>query len=235
MKKLIAFMTCMILFACQKESTEVPSTQTPILIPEAAVLSFPKDKELCLSASKLNETYSDVSFEWQVAKNTNSYDVTVTNLNTNQSQTKYTTANKIDITLEAGVPYSWFVVSKSNSSNEKTNSTVWKFYLSGNGSANLAPYPADGLVPKSGASVGLVDGKATLSWVGQDPDSKTLSYEIFVDTDPAKVKNHEVTAIKTTTNTTSISLKSGQIYYWQIKTNDGNLSSFTQVFSFRTI
>ncbi len=225
----------LLLVSCQKESADNKPAPAVAPAPEAAVLSLPKDKELCLGGTKLNGSYSEVSFEWQASKNTNSYDVTITNLNTNQSQTKFTTINKLDLALEAGIPYSWYVTSKSNVSNSTTNSVTWKFYLSGNGGANLAPYPADGLVPKSGTTVNLVDGKATFSWVGQDPDSNNLTYEIYLDTDQAKVLKEEIAPIKSSSNTTSITLKSGQIYYWKVKTSDGNLSSFTQVFSFRTL
>ncbi|MEY4383753.1 MAG: hypothetical protein RI995_1295 [Bacteroidota bacterium] len=235
MKRLICFLLLFTTWSCTKDQAQeiVPVTTSPP--PSAATLSIPANNELCLSGSKLNDTYTEVSFEWQAAQNTTSYDVVITNLNTNISQTSLSKTNKTTIILEAGIPYSWNVISKSSTSNTTATSATWKFYLSGNGKANLAPYPADGLVPKSGASVGLVDGKATFSWTGQDPDSNTLSYEVYLDTDINKVSKHEVAPIKSSTNTTSIPLKSGQIYYWQVKTFDGNLSSFTQVFSFRTI
>lgn len=235
MRNAIVLGCLLLLLSCQKDSAE--NNVAPVIAPapEAAILSLPKDKELCLGGTKLNGTYSEVSFEWQASKNTNNYDVTITNLNTNQSQTKFTTLNRIDVALEAGIPYSWYVTSKSNVSNTTTNSVTWKFYLSGNGGANLAPYPADALVPKSGTTVNLVDGKATFSWVGQDPDSNTLTYEIFLDTDQSKVVKEEVAPIKSSSNTTSIALKASQVYYWKVKTSDGNLSSFTQVFSFRTL
>lgn len=235
MRNAIVLGCLLFLVSCQKDSADNKPAPAVAPAPEASLLSLPKDKELCLGGTKLNGTYSEVSFEWQASKHTDSYDVTITNLNNNQSQTKFTTLNKLDIALEAGIPYSWYVTSKSNASKEKTNSTIWKFYLSGNGGANLAPYPADGLVPKSGTTVNLVDGKATFSWVGQDPDSNTLTYEIYLDTDQAKVLKEEVAPIKASSNSASISLKASQIYYWKVKTSDGNLSSFTQVFSFRTL
>ena len=237
MRKLVLILFSMLLFSCGKDSAETTPIVPVAPAPTAAILSLPADKELCLGANKLNETYSEVSFEWQAGKNVTGYDITITNLNTNVSQTKYTTQNKIDVVLEAGMPYSWYLTSKSNSSSEKVNSTTWKFYLSGNGVSNLAPYPADGLVPKSGASVGLIDGKANLSWVGSDPDSNvnTLTFEVFIDTDKDAVLKQSVSSIKTSKPSTTVSLKSGQIYYWMVKTTDGNLSSYTQIFSFRTI
>ncbi len=236
MKQLLALMLVFGLFSCQKESGgNVTPTPTVVQDPSAATLTLPADKELCLGGNKLNSTYTEVTFEWQAAKFTDNYDLTITNLNTNDQQVKFTTLNKMDVILEAGVPYSWFVTSKSNASKVKTNSNVWKFYLSGNGSVNLAPYPADGLIPKSGSSISLIDGKATLSWTGLDPDSNKLSYEIFIDTDINKVIKREIPANKTSEKTISLALKPGQIYYWQVKTSDGSLSSYTQVFSFRTI
>lgn len=235
MRKIIGIGLMVFIFACQQKETNETPTPAIIQPPGASTLSLPKDKELCLGGNKLNSTYTEVSFEWQSAKNTDNYDLTITNLNTNTSETKFTSIPKMDVILEAGVPYSWFVTSKSNTSSIKTNSTIWKFYLSGNGNTNLAPYPADGLIPKSGSTLSLVDGKATLSWIGQDPDSNNLSYEVYLDTDQSKVSKHEISPIKSTTNLITTPLKSGQIYYWQIKSSDGILSSYTQVYSFRTI
>ncbi len=236
MKKLLLIGLLFGVLACSKDADTTAPTAQNTAPPTAATLTAPADKELCLGANKLNSTYSEVTFEWQAAKNVNGYDLTITNLNTNVSQTKYTTQTKLDVVLESGMPYSWFITSKSPSSTEKVNSSVWKFYLSGNGNSNLAPYPADGLVPKSGATVTLIDGKVNLSWVGQDPDTNVnaLSYEVFIDTDPVKVAKQEVQAVKVTNNFVTVSLSPGKIYYWMIKTSDNNLSSFTQVFSFRT-
>ncbi len=236
MKQVVILFFVLGLLGCQKDSgADIVPSPAPIPDPTAAILSLPADKEICLGGNKLNNAYSEVSFVWQAAKNTDGYDITITNLNTNDQQIKAASINKIDVILEAGVPYSWFVTSRSNASKVKTNSAVWKFYLSGNGNTNLAPYPADGLLPKSGASISLIDGKATFTWKGEDPDSNKLSYEIYIDTDINKVAKHETTPIKTSENSLTTLLKPGQIYYWQIKTSDGNLSSYTQIFSFRTI
>lgn len=237
MKRLFYFFCIWVFFSCQKDdSGGTPVVNTPVLAPTAATLKSPGDKTLCLAGNPLNSTYTELTLEWTATQNTEYYDVVITNLFTNSSQTKRSSQPNLTIILEAGTPYSWMVQSKSNKSTETGNSPVWKFYLAGNGKTNLAPFPADNLIPASGKSVALISDKTTLSWVGSDADSNTLTYEVFIDTDSKKVLNHEINPIQAQGNTSlSVTLKSGQIYYWQVKTSDGELSSFTQVFSFRTI
>jgi hypothetical protein len=89
--------------------------------------------------------------------------------------------------------------------------------------------------PASGQQVTATAGQVKLVWSGSDPDSGNsfLTYEIFVDTDQAKVKNREVAAQKSKTESLTIPVKSGGLYYWMVKTSDESSTSYSAVYGFR--
>ena len=73
------------------------------------------------------------------------------------------------------MPYSWNITSKSTASTTSTASDTWKFYLSGPGIVNYAPFPADLKTPASGSTVSRDgEGKVTFTWDGSDPDGDRL-------------------------------------------------------------
>jgi hypothetical protein len=89
------------------------------------------------------------------------------------------------------------------------------------------------IAPVSGASVTPNAGKVNLIWSGADPDTKVLSYEIYIDTDQAKVLSRQVAPSVTASSNLWITVKSGSVYYWSVKSSDGILSSYTIPYSFR--
>ena len=131
----------------------------------------------------MSDTQSTVAFSWGASASTNTYDVRITNLDTNSATNKNGVAStSTTATLDKGVPYSWRVTSKNTSSTTTTPSDLWKFYLAGDGVVNYAPFPAELKTPASGSTVTLSDGKATFTWEGSDPDSgDTLAYTLYVD------------------------------------------------------
>ena len=234
MKKLaiIVFISFWI-FACSSGGENV----VPVLTsppPVAATLALPANGTVCLEGQSVSATFADVSFSWSVAKDTDFYDLVVTNLVNFTSSTKTVNGDKTTMSLNKGVPYSWQIISKSNKVKETAASPVWKFYLAGDGASSYAPFPATAISPASGSSVSATGGKINLTWAGSDPDSKTLSYEIFIDTDLVKVTNRSVTAIKSTTPSLTVNANAGSTYYWCIKTSDGTQSSYSMVYGFRT-
>jgi hypothetical protein len=177
---------------------------------------------------------SDVSFSWSPAKDSDSYDLVITNLNNSTNTTKSINSDtKTIVSLLKATPYSWLVISKSNKSKETATSESRKFYLAGDGASTFSPFPASIIAPKSGANVTSNAGKVNLSWSGSDPDSKVLSYEIYLDTDPEKVLNRQVSPIKTPNSNLLVEVKSGTVYYWSVKTSDGVLSSYSIPYSFK--
>lgn len=222
-----------LIFSCSKGSeTITPAVVVPS--PTAAALSLPANNTVCYEGTNVSSSTSDVSFSWSTTKDTDVYDLVITNLNSLTNTTKSVNSeNKAMVTLFKGTPYRWQVISKSNKSKETASSEVWKFYLAGDGASTFAPFSALIIAPVSGASVTANAGKVNLVWSGADPDSKVLSYEIYIDTDQAKILNRQVAPSLTTSSNLWVAVKSGTVYYWSVKSSDGVLSSYTIPYSFR--
>lgn len=220
-------------FACSSGGENVvPVTTSPP--PVAATLALPANGTICLEGQNASATGADVNFSWSVAKDTDYYDIVITNLLNFTSTTKTVNGDKTTVTLNKGIPYSWQIISKSNKVKETASSAVWKFYLAGDGTSTYAPFPATAVSPAAGSSLSATGGKVNLTWLGTDPDSKTLSYEIFIDTDMAKVSSRSVPSIKSTIAALTVNVNAASTYYWCIKTSDGTQSSYSMVYGFRT-
>jgi hypothetical protein len=205
--------------------------------PTAANLLKPSNNSVCEEGKVLSKSQSEISFSWDPSQNTDTYEVKVTNLNVNTSFTRTVTHPTTSLTeiFERGIPYSWQVKSKSTKTTKTAESAEWKFYLSREGSVNYAPFPATIVSPKSGEIITLTDGKYTLSWIGNDPDQgSTLSYQVFIDTSMTKVATLDIKPINSAVANTSVQLSSNTVYYWRVKTSDGQNSSYTILYSFKT-
>ncbi|MEM8929478.1 MAG: hypothetical protein AAGC45_14870, partial [Bacteroidota bacterium] len=97
--------------------------------PSAAALVFPEDNTECNTGivDPNNSALSTVTFEWNASQNTDSYTVTVTNLNTNISSFANVVTNEADITIERGTPYSWFVTSRATGTMSTADSETFQF------------------------------------------------------------------------------------------------------------
>ena len=224
----------LLIFACSKGGEKITPAVVVVPPPTAAALTLPANNTVCYEGKNTYFSTADVEFSWSTAKDTEIYDLVVTNLNTLTSATKSVNSdNKATVTLMRGTPYRWQVISKSNKSKETASSEVWKFYLAGDGASSYAPFPASIIAPVSGSSVTPNAGKVNLIWSGADPDSNVLSYEIYMDTDQVKVLTRQVAPIVTTNTNLWVTVKSGNVYYWSVKTSDGILSSYTIPCGFR--
>jgi hypothetical protein len=87
--------------------------------------------------------------------------------------------------------------------------------------------------PTFGAIVIPVNNKVSLTWTGSDPDSSILTYEVFIDTDEAKVKSY-TTPISSSTNSYSYTVESNKTYFWCVKTIDGKNVSYSLIHNFKT-
>ena len=87
--------------------------------PSMATLNSPTNNKVCEEGTSVSETQSNVNFQWTAGSNTDSYDLRITNLNSDQvnNQSNITSTNKA-VTLNKGTPYSWKVTSKRNGTNE---------------------------------------------------------------------------------------------------------------------
>lgn len=220
--------TVLLLFGCGGND-DGPAEPVPVP-PTAAVLSAPAKDEVCLNGNSINEIQSEVAFIWEASPNTDSYNLVVQNLMTDQISTYNTTTPTQSVTLNKGEPYSWYVLSKANNINETAQSATWKFYLAGDGQVSYAPFPAEVVFPDMGSSISSVNGTLTLAWKGSDADNDISGYDVLFDTvDPP------ISVIGTTSNEVyEVAVASGGIYYWQVTTKDekGNTST-SEVFQFR--
>ena len=203
--------------------------------PAKSTLSAPANNKTCETGTSVSSTQSDVDFTWGVSADTDSYDLKITDLNSNVATNKTgLTTTSTKVTLDKGVPYSWVVTSKSTKSSVTTPSDTWKFYLAGTGVANYAPFPADLKAPSSGSTVKRTDGKATFTWEGSDPDSgDTLAYTLYVDTTDGK-QTPSSAQTDLSVLTLDVALDAATTYYWRVKSSDGTNSSYSTVYSFKT-
>ena len=210
----------------QPEAPSVPS-------PGNSSLSSPENNEVCYEGVEVDDSNSKVTFSWGTSSDTDSYDLQITNQESNQTQTESgITSTSKEITLVTDISYSWKIVSKSNDTSDSTSSDTWQFYLAGDGQENYAPFPASILIPSSGATVNASNGTISLSWEGNDPDeSDTLTYTVyFDDTDGLKAPSDNNTGVSETS--IEVNIESGTTYYWRVKSSDGKSSSYTLVYSF---
>ena len=234
MRQYIALVILGIYFmACSSKKAEVVAPVIPEKAPEAAELSKPANNTVCLVGGNTNS--NEVQFTWVPVAGATSYDLKITNLKTNYTETKSFPTSPATVTLITSLPYEWQIISKSSKTTLTSSSAKWKFFLTGAGESTYAPFPASLTFPASGQQVTATAGQVKLVWSGSDPDSGNsfLTYEVFVDTDIAKVKNREVNAQKSKTESLTIPVKSGGTYYWMVKTSDETSTSYSAVYGFR--
>lgn len=235
MKLKYGFFVLVIIFiaACGGSDSNDPDPDPdpdPIAAPLAATLVFPDNNTECNEGVVVNETQSTVTFDWNASQNTDSYEVNLRNLNTNTSSKTNSNTNSADITLERGVPYEWFVVSKANGTNETASSSIWKFYNQGPGVENYAPFPAEALNPGRGEAINN-SGTVQLEWSGSDVDNDITEYDVLfgTDSDPSAL-------LGTTPDSFIDATIATGVYYWRVisKDSQGN-SSESEIFEFSVL
>jgi hypothetical protein len=207
---------------------------TPVInSPGKSVLIAPVNNKICENGTNSSTTQSTVAFSWNSASDTETYDLKISNLNTQEvtTQAGVTTTTK-DVVLTRGVPYSWSITSK-NKGTTTTVSDTWKFYLAGNGVTNYAPFPASAVNPLPGVVVTPTNGKVTLTWETSDVEGSMLTYTLYFDTIDGK--QTPLDANKNLTNKfKEVSVNSNTVYYWRVVTSDGTNTSTSVVYTFKT-
>jgi hypothetical protein len=209
------------------------SSTPTISSPSKSVLIAPANNTICETGSTSSTTQSTVSFSWNSASNTETYDLKIVNLNTQEVNTQIgiTTTTK-EVSLIRGVPYSWTITSK-NKGTTTTISETWKFYLAGNGLTNYAPFPASAVSPIQGGFITPTNGKLTLRWETSDVEGSALTYTLYFDTINGKQSPLE-TNKNLTFKSKEVSVIPNTVYYWRVVTSDGNNSATSVVYSFKT-
>jgi hypothetical protein len=214
-----------------------PPPPPPPTPPSAANLTAPANNKVCETGTSISDSQSNVSFSWAASANTSTYDLKITNLNTNQITNKTgLTSTNTSVALSKGAPYSWQITSKNTQTTQTASSSTWKFYLAGEtGETSYAPFPADLKSPSSGSTVERdSDGKVKLTWEGADPDTSSgLKYTLYLDkTDGKQDPSDDHKDLNT--SELSAAVDADSIYYWRVKTTDGTNVSYSIVYSFRT-
>jgi hypothetical protein len=202
----------------------------PKPLPAQATLSFPEKDALCTSGTVISPTETTVILTWNASANTDSYDVVIKNLLTSTSTTQLSATNQKSLTLLRNTPYSWYVVSKSNSVTATAQSDTWKFYVAGLGSTNYSPFPATLISPAFGQTISGAK-TANLVWNGNDVDNDIATYDVYFGTSTSppllqsNVANEFLNSITVAANTT---------YYWKIVTKDAQSNtSVSEIYQFK--
>ena len=210
------------------------SDETTALIPEKALLISPAENYPCLTGDSVSESEIEVIFRWSPARNTDYYNLRITNLISNEVINITNIENTgATVVLEKGKPYSWSVSSKSDLVNDVGTSDVNNFYVGGFESVTNAPVPVSLTQPDQGSNVIIGEGgKVSFSW-SENSQNNSMKYTLYLDKiDGKQTPSSEHTDL--TAKTIDVTLENGTTYFWRIKSFDGTNSSFSAVNTFKT-
>jgi hypothetical protein len=226
MRTIILLIFGVLLIGCKKKSSPKP--------PTVATLVFPNKNSECTTGRDINQSTSEVEFKWMASDNTETYDLRVTNLITNVTQTINTATISAKLPITKGEPFSWFVRSKNTKSTESATSETWRFYNAGY-LTTYAPFPAEHIEPKNGTSIFKdINNEVTLEWLGSDIENDIIGYELyFSTTSPPEIL---IASPLVGTNTEKVSVASNMTYYWRVVTEDGEgNTSDSGIFTFKIL
>jgi len=226
MRSISIFFLVVLVFGCKKKQAPSP--------PDAAMLVHPAKNSECTTGTDLNNTTTEVEFSWNMAEFTDTYELRVTNVMANTTQTISTAALFAKLPLNKGELYSWQVTTKNDNVLESTSSETWQFYNAGF-ETTYAPFPAVIISPEPGASVFADNNdKVNLEWQGTDIENDIQSFEVYFSTEnpPATI----VETLNASTNNLKVEVEANTVYYWKVVIIDreGNQSD-SGVFDFRSL
>ncbi|MGB3149030.1 MAG: hypothetical protein WBB27_00090 [Maribacter sp.] len=228
MKLYIIIFICffMIVLGCKKKSDPKP--------PEPVQLIFPERNSECTTGQTLNATTSQVEFRWQLADNTDTYELRVTNTNTGTTQTISTSSGMARLPIAKGEQFSWLVRSKNSEVSQSVSSAAWSFYNAGS-RTTFAPFPAEIISPRMSENVFKdINNEVELSWTASDLDDDITNFEVYlsVETPPEDL----ISTLSSSVNSLKLSVTSNTVYYWKVETEDeeGNKSE-SGIFTFKVL
>ena len=207
---------CLALLSCKKPVKVIDP-------PTKAVLSLPLNNEACISGTVISSTQSSITFKWAASQNTETYDLTIKNLESGATTSQNTNLTEVSVSLARNTPYSWFVTAKSSKIATTAVSDTWKFYNSGEAISSYAPFAAEMVSPLMAQRINPTAGKIILDWTGSDVDNDISNYDVYFGTTtiPALLKSNQVESMLT-----DVAVNAGTTYFWKVITKDrkGNTS-----------
>jgi hypothetical protein len=244
MKKKLLYITLTSIFLVACSGGDPGETPTPpqpeVKIPKAASLVSPANNTECNQGNIISADLSSVLFQWNPSENTNTYTLKVTNLNTNTVQEQSTSNTSQSMALTRGTPFSWTVISKSNSTTQTAESSAFRFFNAGAPVENHTPFPAEAVSPSRGATLTGVTS-ITLEWESSDIDNDLAAHTVHLlgsneALDQVDFDNEATVTYQTTSaqSVSEVTVEAGKIYYWQVKSQDeaGNTAT-SEIFEFR--
>lgn len=206
--RFIILLIAIVIASCTKEPTVFQKPEKPALV-------SPLLNQTCTSGTVVSDSVSAIPFVWKIVPGATSYELDVQNLLDFTLVTKITTATQFSVDLQPNTPYAWWVKSRSTTTPIATSSDVWKFYSSGSGTLNYAPFPAEIDAPLFGD---VVSGSTvTLTWKGSSVEDDIKSYDVYFGTTSSPPLLKKGVADQ---SIPGVSIQPGNTYYWHVVTTD---------------
>jgi len=234
MRRLLILIVWIVLFTgCTNDCPDgLCATEACPFCPDVVLLSFPENNQACEPGTILSDSLATVTLQWQYAKDADTYEVVITNQASGELQIfSNLSTNEQVVTLERAQAYSWYVTSFNQRANITQTSTMFQFYLQGEGIVNYAPFAPTLLTPEPGKSIEAT--QVNFSWQTTDLDGDTLSYTLFVDTVDGK-QTPPVAQQNLSQTSFTLELESGKVYYYRVEAFDGKNRASSITRSFRT-
>lgn len=214
MRKLFLFLLILCI-GCRKD---------PEPLPAKAVLLLPRNNEICADGVIISASRTKILFKWEASKNSDSYVLSIKNLESGQISSHSTDKTQLELELDRNLAYSWFISSKNNKVSQEVSSDLWKFYNPAPAQTSFSPFPAELTAPRYGEVIPLSTAAVTLRWSATDPDGDIDSYDVYLGNTsvPVLYRSGLKTAVLA-----DLALDRNKTYYWKIITRDtkGNRSN----------
>lgn len=220
--KLLRILFIVLFVACSEDGIEEIEPEL-VEEPAKANLQYPNLNSRCTEGSTTADDKTEIIFRWVKGTHTTATDLMVKNLRT-EEVTKFNASEESHaVTLQTGTPYSWWILSYNESTAQPTSSAVWKFYTSGKGITNYAPFPADLVSPANEALLPADKLQVNLEWEGNDVDEEALSYDLYFG---EQADFSEAYRKRLNSSSFELEVAPEKSYFWQVITRDaaGNTS-----------
>jgi len=228
MMRFLIFGMCLVIavISCKKKNSPEP--------PEAVSLVFPEKNSECTTGTSLSTETRQVEFKWNLADNTETYELRVTNIATGTVQTIVSASSSAKLPLAKGEQFSWLVRSRNSEVEQTVSSEEWYFYNAGS-RTTFAPFPATIESPSGSENVFKdINNEVILSWSGSDLDNDIVNYEVYfsVETPPIDL----IRRVSSQVTSINVSVTSNMVYYWKVIVIDeeGNKSD-TGIYTFKVL